>query len=64
MEDDTNVIELSVEIDASPETVWAILTDPDLFAVWMQGEVTFEPRAGSAFRAAFPNFDVVIAGEI
>lgn len=64
MEDDSNVIELSAEIDASPETVWQILTGPELFSAWMQGEVTFEPRRGSAFRAAFPNFNIVIAGEI
>ena len=30
----------------------------------MDGAVTFEPRKGSPFRAEFPNFSTVIAGEI
>ncbi len=64
MEKDASVIDLSVEIDASPATVWSILTEPELFSTWMQGEVTFEPKPGSPFRAAFPNFNIVIAGEI
>ena len=60
----TPMVELSVEIEASPETVWGILTDPGRFSAWMEGQVTFEPRAGSPFRAAFPNFHIVLSGEI
>ena len=64
MEDDGTVVELSVEIAASPETVWSILTDPQGFSAWMEGEVTFEARVGSPFRAAFPHYQIVLAGEI
>ena len=64
MEDDGTVVELSVEIAASPETVWSILTDPRGFSAWMEGEVTFEARVGSPFRAAFPHYQIVLAGEI
>ena len=64
MEDDGTVVELSVEIAASPETVWSILTDPQGFSAWMEGEVTFEARVGSAFRAAFPHYQIVLGGEI
>lgn len=58
------LVDLTREIEASPDTVWAILTTPDLFSKWMDGRVTFEPTAGSPFRAEFPNFQTVISGEI
>lgn len=57
-------VEISHPIAASPGTVWDILTDPARFSAWMQGEVTFEARPGSPFRAAFPDFGIVMAGEI
>ena len=60
----TPAVELSVAIAASAETVWGILSDPTGFSAWMEGEVTFEPKAGSPFRAAFPNYHTVISGEI
>ncbi|MDX1578552.1 MAG: SRPBCC domain-containing protein [Gemmatimonadota bacterium] len=58
------MVELSVHIEARPETVWTILTTPSRFSAWMDGEVAFEPRAGSPFRAEFPRFQTVVAGEI
>ena len=60
----TPKVELSYPLAASADTVWSILTDPARFSAWMQGEVTFETRPGSPFRAAFPNFGIVMAGEI
>jgi len=57
-------IDVSLEIEASPETVWAILTTPDLFSIWMEGKVEFEAKVGSPFRAAFPHVQTVIAGEV
>jgi len=60
----TPLVDLSVDIDASPETVWRILSTPDGFSAWMDGEVEFEPRAGSPFKAAFPQFQTVIVGEV
>ena len=55
---------LSRTIEASPETVWGILTTPELFSMWMDGNVEFEAREGSPFRAEFPNYQTVIAGEV
>lgn len=60
----TPAVELSFPIAASADTVWTILTDPARFSAWMQGEVTFEARPGSPFRAAFPNHGIVMSGEI
>lgn len=60
----TPTVELSYPIAASADTVWNILTDPARFSAWMQGEVTFDLRPGSPFRADFPNFGIVMSGEI
>lgn len=60
----TPKVELSFPIAASADTVWTILTDPARFSAWMQGEVAFEARPGSPFSAAFPNFGIVMGGEI
>lgn len=58
------LVDLSRDIEATPETVWSILTTPERFSMWMDGNVDFEARVGSAFRAEFPNFQTVVAGEI
>ncbi len=58
------LIDLSIFIEASPETVWGILSDPRRFSRWMEGEVTFETEVGSAFEAAFPAFQTIVRGEI
>lgn len=57
-------VELSVEISASAETVWGIFTSAKGFSDWWEGQVTFEPRAGSRFRAEFPAYRIVLAGKI
>ena len=57
-------VELSADIAARPDTVWGFLSDAEGFSAWMEGEVTFEPRAGSPFRAVFPNYQIVLGGEI
>lgn len=62
---DERLVERSIAIEARPDTVWAILSQPDRFSRWMDAAAaTFEARAGSPFRMDFPNFGVVIAGEI
>lgn len=58
------LVDLSRDIEASPDTVWEILTTPELFSRWMDGAITFEPAVGSAFRAEFAMFQTVITGEI
>ena len=60
----STVVELSVEIEASAGTVWAILSTPEGFSALMQGQVTFETTPGSRFRAEFPSFGVVTSGEV
>lgn len=57
-------VELSVEISASAETVWGIFTSAKGFSNWWEGNVTFEPRAGSPFRAEFPAYGIVLGGKI
>jgi len=58
------LVDLSVVIEASPETVWGIVSTPEGFAGWMEGTAAFEPRVGSPLKAEFPNFGIVMSGEI
>lgn len=57
-------VDLSTPIAASVNTVWGILTTATGFSEWMEGKVTFEPRAGSTFRAEFPAYQIVLGGKI
>ncbi len=58
------VVRTSILIEARPETVFEIVSDPAGVSYWLDGEASFEPRAGSPFRIAFPQFDTVIEGEV
>ena len=60
----TQAVELSAPIAASVDAVWGILTSATGFSEWMEGKVTFEPRAGSPFRAEFPAYGIVLGGKI
>jgi len=44
------VVERQLEIAASPETVWELLTDPDQATRWMGQEAAFDLRPGGAYR--------------
>ncbi len=57
-------IQLSIHIEASPATIWDILTTPERFSAWMGGRATFETRAGGPYRALFPQYGLVLAGEV
>ncbi len=57
-------VELSTRIAASVNTVWGMIATAAGFSEWMEGDVTFEPRAGSPFRAEFPAFGIVLGGRI
>jgi uncharacterized protein YndB with AHSA1/START domain len=43
-------VERVIEIEASPETVWELLTDPEKAKDWWGLEASFDPRPGGAFR--------------
>jgi uncharacterized protein YndB with AHSA1/START domain len=43
-------VERELAIDASPETVWDFLVDPDKAVRWMGQNATFEPRPGGLYR--------------
>lgn len=61
---DAREVRVSRYIEATPGTVFGILSDPARFSEWIQGEASFEPRAGSELTIHFPNFDTVVAGEV
>jgi uncharacterized protein YndB with AHSA1/START domain len=43
-------VERDLEIAASPETVWELLTDPGAAIRWMGWDATFDLRPGGAYR--------------
>ena len=57
-------VEIAAPIAASADTVWGMVSTPEGFSGWMEGGVSFEPRAGSPFRAEFPAYGIVLGGEI
>jgi len=47
---DDGVVEVSVHIAASPETVFPYFTDPSRYVQWMGSGATLEPVPGGAYR--------------
>jgi uncharacterized protein YndB with AHSA1/START domain len=47
---ETTSVVREVEIDASPETVWEFLVDPDKAVRWMGERATIDPRPGGAWQ--------------
>ena len=39
-----------IVIDASPETIWPFLTEPDRHVEWLGTEVEIDPRPGGVYR--------------
>ncbi len=58
------LVDVSVVIEASPDTVWNIVSTPEGFSGWMDATAEFEPRVGSPFKADFPNYGIVMSGEV
>jgi uncharacterized protein YndB with AHSA1/START domain len=54
MNDDGGEVRLEVRIDASPETVYALLTDPAQMRLWLAEMVEADARPGGVFRIASP----------
>ncbi|MGH2610506.1 MAG: SRPBCC family protein, partial [Tepidiformaceae bacterium] len=55
----TDIIERTIHIDAKPETVYALLSDPDRMAGWSGRSVTMDPRPGGLFRIDYNGFDIM-----
>jgi uncharacterized protein YndB with AHSA1/START domain len=47
---ETAVVERELTIDASPETVWEFLVDPEKAVRWMGLSAQLEPRPGGVYR--------------
>jgi uncharacterized protein YndB with AHSA1/START domain len=47
---ETRAVERELEIAASPETVWELLTDPEQATSWMGQTASFDLRPGGAYR--------------
>lgn len=57
-------VETSIFIEAHPQTVFSIISDPERFSSWLDGEASFQLEAGSPFTVRFPQFSTVIEGEL
>jgi uncharacterized protein YndB with AHSA1/START domain len=60
---ETKVIERVITIDAAPETVFRLLTDPTEYVRWKGKLAELEPRRGGTFRVEFPAPNGAAAGE-
>lgn len=57
-------VELSVFIEARPETVFSILSDPERLSEWMNTRASFELREGSPVELRFDQFGTTVSGEL
>jgi uncharacterized protein YndB with AHSA1/START domain len=55
MSTDLDVIERVIDIAASPETVFTLLTDPEQYVRWKGTKAKLEPRPRGAFDVGFAN---------
>jgi uncharacterized protein YndB with AHSA1/START domain len=46
----TDVLEISVHIEAPPDTVFSYFTDPDRYVQWMGTRAELEPKPGGTYR--------------
>src|SRR6266404_7911858 len=60
---DTKVIERVITIDAAPETVFRLLTDPVQYVAWKGRLAEPEPRPGGGFRVEFGSAKDIAAGK-
>jgi uncharacterized protein YndB with AHSA1/START domain len=59
---DVGVIERVITIEASPETVYRLLTDGREYVKWKGERADLEPRPGGMFRVIFANKTDIVAG--
>jgi len=60
---DAKVIERVITIDAPPETVFRLLTDPVQYVQWKGSLAELEPRRGGGFRVEFGSAKDIAAGK-
>jgi uncharacterized protein YndB with AHSA1/START domain len=60
---DTKAIEKVITIEARPETVFRLLTDPNEYVRWKGRLAQLDPRAGGDFRVDFPEDKGTVLGE-
>lgn len=60
---DTKVIERVIRIEASPEIVFRLLTDPIQYVRWKGKLAELEPRPGGNFRVEFASTKDIAAGK-
>src|SRR5258708_12205798 len=61
MSADLDLIERAIDIDASPETVFKLLTDPAEYVRWKGRLADLDPRPGGRFHVSFK--DTAVSGE-
>jgi len=52
---DSEEVRLEIDIDASPETVFTLLTDPTRMKIWLAELVETDPRPGGVFHISGPH---------
>ena len=60
---ETKAIEKVIRIEARPETVFRLLTDPQEYIRWKGKLAQLQPRAGGDFRVDFPEDKGTVKGE-
>lgn len=57
-------VQLTRFVEAPPRTVFDIVSTPEGFSAWMDGQADFEAKAGSPFTIHFPQFSTTVTGEV
>jgi uncharacterized protein YndB with AHSA1/START domain len=61
--DGQGIVRLERRLQAAPDDVWTLLTDPDEVELWLAA-LTIEPHVGGAYTLAFENTGSVSSGAI
>lgn len=60
---DTKVIERVITINARPDTVFRLLTDPEQYVRWKGKLAQLDARPGGIFRVEFPSGTDIVSGK-
>jgi uncharacterized protein YndB with AHSA1/START domain len=58
---DGDIVRLQIQIEATPDAVFAFLTDPDLYARWQGVRAELDPQPGGVYRV-WMDADTVASG--